>query len=113
MAFYEVTTILRHDLSKADVQKLIEEFSKIITDRKGTVVKEEYWGLRSLAYKINKNGKAHYQFLCLDTPYEGLAELERQMRINESVIRWLSVKVDEIEKGPSVMLQQDRSSEAA
>lgn len=105
MAFYETTFITRPDLNKADVQKLTEEYTKIITDNGGKVARDEYWGLRSLAYKIQKNGKGHYVMLSIDSPFEAVAEMERQMRINEDVVRVLTVKVEALEDKPSVMMR--------
>ncbi|MBN67322.1 MAG: 30S ribosomal protein S6 [Rickettsiales bacterium] len=116
MAQYECTFIARHDMSRNDVQKLTDEFAAVIKDNGGSVVKEEYWGLRNLAYKINKNGKGHYTMLGLDTPYPALAEMERQMRLNEDVVRVLTVKVETMDSSPSVMMKHrggDSDSEAA
>jgi small subunit ribosomal protein S6 len=106
MAFYECTFVTRSDLSRADVQKITDTFSKIITDAKGTVVKAEYWGLRTLAYKINKMAKGHYTMLGLDASPEALKELERNIGINEDVIRHLTVRVESMDATPTVMLQQ-------
>ncbi len=105
MAFYETTFITRPDLSKADVQKLTKDYTDIIEAAKGKVVREEYWGLRNLAYKIQKNGKGHYVMLSIDAPYEAVAEVERQMSINEDVVRVLTIKVDALEDKPSVMMR--------
>jgi small subunit ribosomal protein S6 len=94
------------------VDALAENATKIITDNKGKVVKTESWGLRSLAYKIAKNRKAHYVMLEIDAPGDVVAELERQTQINEDVIRYMTVKVDGHEEGPSVMMRKsDRDRE--
>ena len=106
MAFYECTFVTRPDLSKADVQKLTDDFVKIVTDHKGSIVKNEYWGLRTLAYKINKMGKGHYTMLGLDCSPVALKELERNLGINEDIIRVLTVRVDAMDATPTVMLQQ-------
>jgi small subunit ribosomal protein S6 len=106
MALYEVTFVTRPDQSKADVTKLTDQLSKIITDNQGSIVKNEYWGLRSLAYKINKMGKGHYTMLGLDCSATALKELERQVGINEDIIRHLTVRMDKLDATPSVMLQQ-------
>lgn len=106
MAFYEVTFVVRADMSKGDVQKLTDTLTKIVTDGKDTVIKNEYWGLRTLAYKINKMGKGHYTMLGLETKPETLKEVERQIGINEDIIRHLTVRVDKLDATPSVMLQQ-------
>lgn len=105
MAFYECTFVARPDLSKADVQKLTDQFSKIITDGKGTIVKTEYWGLRTLAYKINKMSKGHYTMLGIEAAPATLKELERNMGINEDIIRTLTVRVEKMDATPTVMLQ--------
>lgn len=106
MAFYECTFIARADLSKADVQKLTDTLAKIVTDGKGKIVKNEYWGLRTLAYKINKAGKGHYTMLGIEVDPTTLKELERNMGINEDIVRSLTVKVESMDAAPSVMLQQ-------
>ena len=111
MASYECTFIARADLSKSDVQKLTESVSKIVTDNGGDIIKSEQWGLKNLAYKINKAGKGHYVMLGVSISGEGLAELERNLRINEDVIRYLSVKVDGLDATPSVMIRSTQSGE--
>lgn len=112
MATYESTFIARQDLSKQDVAGLAETFSEIIKKNGGKVVKNEYWGLRGLAYKINKSRKGHYTMLAIDAPAAAVKELERNMGISEDVIRALTIRVDEIEEGPSVMLNQNKRDEA-
>ena len=106
MAFYECTFVTRPDLSKADVQKITDTFSKIVTDNKGTIIKTEYWGLRQLAYKINKMAKGHYTMLGIEAAPATLKELERNMGINEDLIRTLTVRVEKMDANPTVMLQQ-------
>jgi small subunit ribosomal protein S6 len=106
MAFYECTFVVRPDMGKGDVTKLADALSKIVTDHKGKVVKNEYWGLRTLAYKINKLGKGHYTMLGLSCSAEALKEVERNISINEDVIRHLTVRVETLDATPSVMLQQ-------
>jgi len=106
MSHYEVTFVCRPDMSKADVQKLTETLSKIVTDNKGTVAKSEYWGIRTLAYRIQKTNKGHYTMLGLTAPFAALAELERNISINEDIIRHLTVKVEKMDATPSVMMQQ-------
>jgi small subunit ribosomal protein S6 len=111
MPYYESTFIARQDLSKQDITKLTDTFSGIITQGGGKVVKNEYWGLRSLAYKINKSRKGHYVMLGLDAPASAVKEMERNLRINEEVVRSLTIRVDELEEAPSVMMQQSRIRE--
>ena len=106
MALYEHVFLARQDLAQAQVDALAENATKIIEDMKGKVVKTETWGLRSLAYKIAKNRKAHYVMLEIDGPGDVVAELERQTAINEDVIRYMSVRVDEHESGPSVQMRK-------
>jgi small subunit ribosomal protein S6 len=112
MALYEHVFLARQDLAQAQVDTMAEAAAQIVKDHKGTVVKTENWGLRSLAYKIAKNRKAHYVMLEIDAPGDVVAELERQTQINEDVIRYMTVKVDAHEDGPSVMMRkQERDRE--
>ena len=112
MALYEHVFLARQDLAQAQVDALAEAATKIIEDNKGKVVKTETWGLRSMAYKIAKNRKAHYVMLEIDAPGDVVAELERQTQINEDVIRYMTVKVESHESGPSVMMKkQERDRE--
>ena len=106
MPLYEHVFLARQDLAQAQVDALAENATKIITDNGGKVVKTENWGLRSIAYRIAKNRKAHYVMLDLDAPAPAIAELERQSNINEDVIRFLTLRVDELEQGPSAMMRR-------
>lgn len=106
MPLYEITFIARQDLSRQDVATLAESLAGIATQAGGKLVKNEYWGLKSLAYKIEKNRKGHYNMLGLDASAEAVKEIERQLRINENVVRALTVRVDELTAAPSVMMQQ-------
>jgi small subunit ribosomal protein S6 len=112
MPLYEHVFLCRQDLAQAQVDALAENATKIIADNGGKVVKTENWGLRSLAYRIAKNRKAHYVMLDIDAPAAAVAELERQTGINEDVIRFMTIRVDAHEKGPSAMMrrqERDRS----
>jgi small subunit ribosomal protein S6 len=112
MALYEHVFLARQDLAQAQVDALAEAATKIVEERSGKVVKTESWGLRSLAYRIAKNRKAHYVMLEIDAPGDTVAELERQTQINEDIIRYMTVKVDEHEAGPTVMMRkQERDRE--
>jgi small subunit ribosomal protein S6 len=111
MPLYEHVFLARQDLSQAQVDALAENATKIIEENQGKVVKTETWGLRSLAYKIQKNRKAHFVMLDVDAPAPALHELERQTRVNEDVIRYMTIRVDEHEKGPSVMMRKQERSE--
>lgn len=106
MALYEHVFLARQDLAQAQVDALAETATKIIEDNSGKVVKTETWGLRSLAYKIAKNRKAHYVMLEIDGPGTIVAELERQEAINEDIIRYMTVRVDALENGPTVMMRK-------
>ena len=106
MPLYEHVFLARQDLSQAQVDALAENATKIITDNGGKITKTETWGLRSLAYRIAKNRKAHYVMLDIDAPAAAIAELERQSNINEDIIRFLTLRVDELEKGPSAMMRR-------
>jgi small subunit ribosomal protein S6 len=109
MPLYEHVFLARQDLAQAQVDALAENATKIIADNGGKVVKTETWGLRGLAYRIAKNRKAHYVMLDIDAPAPAMAELERQTGINEDVIRFMTIRVDAHENGPSVMMRkQDR-----
>lgn len=104
MALYENVFIARQDIAASQVDTLIERFEGVITANGGKVTKKENWGLRALAYRMNKNRKGYYVLFNIDAPAKALIELERQMRFDEDVIRYLSVRVDELEEGPSAML---------
>ena len=105
MALYESVFIARQDISSAQAEALTEQFSQIIGENGGTVSKKEYWGLKSLSFRIKKNRKGHYVLLNIEAPSAAVVEMERNMRINEDVIRYLTVKVEGLEEGPSAMMQ--------
>ena len=105
MALYEHVIIARQDISAAQVEALTAEFSKIIDENGGTVAKNEYWGLKSLAYKIKKNRKGHYVLLNIDAPHAAVTEMERIERLNEDVLRTMTIRVEELEEGDSVVLR--------
>src|SRR3569833_1448010 len=112
MALYEHVFHARQDLAQAQVDALAEMATKIIEEGNGKVVKTETWGLRSLAYRIAKNRKAHYVMLDIDAPTGVVAELERQLNINEDIIRFMTVRVDEHENGPSAMMRRGERDRA-
>lgn len=105
MALYENVLIARQDLSTTQVEGIVENLEKVITDNGGSIEKKEFWGLRSLAYKIKKNRKGHYVLMNIDAPAPAVHEMERLMRINEDILRYQTIRVDELEEGPSVILQ--------
>ncbi len=109
MAFYEHVVVTRPDISPQQVDALVEDITKIVTDGNGKVEKAEYWGLRNLAYPIKKSRKAHYSLLNIDAPGTVIHEIERRLRINEDVLRFLTVKVEELQAEPSaVIARKDR-----
>ena len=106
MALYEHTFIARQDLSSAQAEALIEHFSTVLADNGGAVKEHEYWGVKTMSYKVNKNRKGHYAFLRTDAPAAAVQEMERLMRLHDDVMRVLTVKVDKHEEGPSVQMQK-------
>ena len=106
MALYEHVFIARQDISNAQAEGLIEHFSQVLKDNGGDVASFEYWGLRSMAFKINKNRKGHYAFLRSDAPSAAVAEMERLMRLHDDVMRVMTIKVDEHKELPSVQMQK-------
>jgi len=112
MPLYEHVFLARQDASPQQVEELTTQIAGIVSQLGGKVTKTENWGVRSLTYRINKNRKAHFVLLNIDAPSAAVAEVERQERINEDVIRYLSVRVDELEEGPSAMMRKaDRDRE--
>lgn len=117
MPFYETVFIARQELAQAQVDELTNALSKILTDNGGKVVKTESWGLRTLAYRIKKNRKGHYVLIESDAPAAAVIEMERNMRFNEDVLRYLTVREETLSKGPSAILggrdNDDTEKEAA
>jgi len=105
MPLYEHVFIARQDISGAQVDQLVEAFTGVVENGGGKVVGLESWGLRNLAYRIKKNRKGHYVMMNLDAPSEVVTELERQQRIHEDILRYLTLRIEEVEEGPSMMLQ--------
>ena len=111
MTYYESVFIARQDVTPAQVDGLTETFEKIIKDQGGSVAKTESWGLRSLAYRIKKNRKGYYVLFNIDAPPAAIQEMERQMQLNEDVIRFLTTRVEELEEGPSAFLKAKERGE--
>jgi small subunit ribosomal protein S6 len=111
MQSYEHTLIARQDLSPQQAQALADTYSSVLTEHGAEVTKSEYWGLRSLAYRIRKNRKGHYLHFNLRAPADAITELERQERLSDDVLRYLTVRVDALEEGPSVVMQSRSSRE--
>jgi len=106
MPLYEHVFISRQDLSNTQAEALIEHFSTVISDNGGKVVEHEYWGVKTMAYKINKNRKGHYAFLRSDAPAPAVQEMERLMRLHDDVMRCLTIKVEKHDEGVSVQMQK-------
>ena len=106
MPLYEHVFISRQDLSSAQAEGLVEHFSTVLSDNGGKVVEAEYWGVKTMAYKINKNRKGHYAFLKTDAPSAAVQEMERLMALHDDVMRILTIKVDAHSEGPSVQMQK-------
>lgn len=106
MPLYEHVFISRQDLSNTQAEGLVEHFGTVLADNGGKLVEHEYWGVKTMAYKINKNRKGHYAFLRTDAPSEAVQEMERLMRLHDDVMRVLTIKVDEHAEGPSVQMQK-------
>lgn len=105
MRLYESVLIARQDISTAQVETLVDEFSKIIENGGGSIKKREYWGLRSLAYRIKKNRKGHYVMLNLEADSATLNEYERIMGLNEDILRFMTIRIEEVDEEPSIMMQ--------
>jgi len=106
MALYEHIYLARQDVSAQQVEDLTNAYSEIITSGGGQVTKSEYWGLKSLSYKIKKNRKAHYTLMNINAPHDAIAEMERQMGLSEDILRFMTIRVDALEDGPSIMMQK-------
>ena len=111
MPAYELTLISRPDLSPQQVDALVEDVAKQITDAGGTVLAPEYWGLRNLAYRVNKNRKAHYSLLKAEAAAPVLHEVERKLRISEEVMRYLTVRTETLDETPSPILARRERDE--
>ena len=111
MALYESVIIGRQDLTPGQFETLLEKFIAVIQSFKGEIKKRENWGIRNLAYKINKNRKGHYMLLNIDGPPEAIQEYERLMRLDEDIIRFLTIKIKSIDEKPSPLMvnNSDRS----
>lgn len=113
MPLYETVFITRQDLSVGQNEELAKQMQQFIQDNGGKIANTEFWGLRQMAYKINKNKKGHYTLFHIDGPSVAKDELERNLRISEDVLRFMTVKIDKLPEGPSALLRKDREGEAA
>ena len=111
MALYEHVFISRQDLTTSQTEDLIKQYSDILKNNGGKVIGHEYWGLKTLAYKINKNRKGHYSLIKSDSPPSAAQEMERLMKLNEDIMRVLTIKVKKHEDGPSIMMRTKSKNE--
>ena len=107
MPLYEHVFLARADLSAQQAEQLAETYKALVTENGGTVGKSEYWGLRPLTYRMKKSRKAHFTLMNIDAPHAAVAEMERQMSLNEDVMRFLTLRVEAHEEGPSAMMRRD------
>jgi len=112
MSLYENVFIMRQDVSPSMAESIADRYSDVIKNGGGEIKKRESWGLRSFAYRMNKNRKGHYVLFNIDAPSSAVLEMERLMRIDEDVLRYLTVRVDTLEEGPSAILRQKDSRES-
>ena len=111
MPLYEHVFMARQDISNAQMDTLTEQFKAIITDNGGSIGRSEYWGLKPLTYRIRKNRKAHFALMNLTAPHEAVAEMERQMRLNEDILRYMTLRIEEFDPEQSAILaKKDRDS---
>jgi len=111
MALYEHVFLVRQDAAPAQVEALTEQYQALIAEGGGKVTKTEYWGLKSLTYRVRKNRKAHYTLFNIDSPSAAVSEMERQMSLSEDVIRYMTVRVEELEEGPSAQMRRREDRE--
>ena len=111
MPLYETVFIARQDVSAKQVEDMATSFSKIVNDNGGQTKRIESWGLRTLAYRIKKNRKGHYTLFHFNAPFKAIAEMERNMKINEDVLRFLTVSIEKLPEGPSAILRQSEEGE--
>ena len=106
MAYYEHVFLARQDISSQQAEELVAHFKGVLEERGGKVEKVESWGIKSLQYRINKNRKAHFALMNIDAPAGALHEMERQMRIHEDILRYMTIRVDALDEGPSAMMKR-------
>jgi small subunit ribosomal protein S6 len=106
MATYEHVYLARQDVTAQQVETMTNQFKTVVEGLGGSIAKVEYWGVKSLAYRIRKNRKAHFSLLNIDAPHAAVAEMERQMGINEDVLRFMTIRVEALEEGPSAMMRK-------
>ena len=112
MKLYETVLIARQDISQSQLEEIIKNLKTLITESKGKILKEEYWGLKTLAYRIKKNRKGHYVLLNIEVDNPTLIEFERIMRLNEDILRFLTISIKEVDDNPSIMYQNKTEKSA-
>jgi len=105
MSYYECVFIARQELSTTQAEQLADQMTEILVNNGGAVKTREYWGLKNLAYRIKKNRKGHYTMFHIDAPSDAVIEMERNMGLSEDVLRHLTIRLDELPEGPSIMMQ--------
>ena len=111
MALYEHIYLARQDVTAQQVEAMTEQFKSVIEAGGGKIGKVEYWGVKTLAYRIKKNRKAHFTLINIDAPAAAVDEMERQMGINEDILRFMTIRVEELEEGPSAMMRKREDSD--
>ena len=111
MALYEHVFLARPDISAQQVEDLLDQYKAVVENNGGHIGKTEYWGLKTLSYRIRKSRKAHYVLMNIDAPHAAVGEMERQMRINEDILRYMTIRVDEHEETPSIQMQRRERDE--
>lgn len=111
MAYYEHIFIARQDISEQQVETLTADITEILTSNGGKITKAEYWGLRSLAYRVKKNRKGHYSLFNIDASHEAITEMERQMSLNEDILRFMTLRVDALDENPSAPMKNKNRDE--
>jgi len=106
MSLYEHVFMARQDVTSQQVDAMVDQYKEVIASNGGSVGKTEYWGIKTLAFRIRKNRKAHFTLMNIDAPPAAVAEMERQMRINEDVLRFITIRVSALEEEPSAMMQR-------
>jgi small subunit ribosomal protein S6 len=111
MALYEHIYLARQDVTPQQVEAMTEQFKGVIEAHGGSVAKVEYWGVKTLAYRVKKNRKAHFTLLNINAPAAAITEMERQMGISEDILRFMTIRVEELEEGPSAMMRKRDDSD--
>jgi small subunit ribosomal protein S6 len=111
MPNYEITYIARQEITEGEVEKITDSFGKLLSDQGGKVIKTEYWGLKNFTFEIKKAKSGHYAFMGVDASAPAIKELERNMKLHENVLRFLTIKVDKISREPSAIMKTDEADD--